>query len=272
MQDVCVDPEGGKPWIVSTVAVWTSQFVPAGKVRLMEAIDLHPVAQRTLVDEAAAQLRAAIRSGTIPYGTRLVEAELAQRLGMSRIPVREAIERLAREGLVKKLPHRGAIVYAPTDEEIKEVTTLRIILERFVVELAIARWNDAAEMQLRAIVAGMREAARREDCQALVDLDTEFHQTLWQLAGHNLVFEIISGLRARIARLLYETISIALGSDRRDDFLLTHVQGHEALIDALTKGNVTVAQEAIAEHIRGAETRILEYLEAKSPAPSAETP
>ena len=98
------------------------------------AMKLIPVEQRTLGDEAADRLRTAIRSGNLRPGERLVERDLAERLGMSRIPIREAIHRLAEEGLVRKLTHRGTFVYAPTLAEIEEISSLRVVLERFVVE------------------------------------------------------------------------------------------------------------------------------------------
>jgi DNA-binding GntR family transcriptional regulator len=119
----------------------------------LEPLDLlGPVSQRTLGDEAAERLRSAIRNGALPPGTRLVERELAERLGVSRIPVREAIQQLVEEGLVKKIPHRGTFVYAPSYEELEEMASLRVILEQFVVERVMARWRLDHEARLGQIV------------------------------------------------------------------------------------------------------------------------
>jgi DNA-binding GntR family transcriptional regulator len=96
----------------------------------MSFLELTPVEQRTLSDEAADRLRAAIRNGTLKPGMRLIERDLAERLGMSRIPIREAIQSLVEEGLAQKAPHRGAVVYIPTREEIEEISSLRVVLER----------------------------------------------------------------------------------------------------------------------------------------------
>src|SRR4029453_901005 len=126
---------------------------------MLDSLDLRPVEQYTLSDEATERLRAAIRSGSLPPGARLIERDLAERLGMSRIPIREAIQRLVEEGLVRKLPHRGAVVYMPTRAEIEEISSLRSFLERFVAERVIARWNAEYERQLRQIVQAMRTAA-----------------------------------------------------------------------------------------------------------------
>ena len=79
---------------------------------MINSIDLTPVEQRTLSDEAADKLRAAIRSGTLLPGAKLVERDLADRLGMSRIPIREAIQRLIEEGIVRKEPHRSSLSFS----------------------------------------------------------------------------------------------------------------------------------------------------------------
>ena len=124
---------------------------------------LKPVSQRTLSDESTDRLRAAIRNGTLAPGARLVEQDLAEMLEVSRIPVREAIQRLVEEGLVNKVPHRGAFVYLPTRKEIEEISSLRVVLESFIVERAIERWQPEHELSLRQIVDEMRTAASQRD-------------------------------------------------------------------------------------------------------------
>src|SRR3954464_8792806 len=124
---------------------------------------LEPVSQQTRSDEVAERLRDAIRNGTLLPGTRLIEAELAKSLAVSRIPVREAIQRLAEEGLVRKVPHYGTFVYSPTVEEIEQISSLRGVLERFVIERVVERWQSGHEGHLRAIVLRMRDAAAQGD-------------------------------------------------------------------------------------------------------------
>jgi DNA-binding GntR family transcriptional regulator len=217
---------------------------------------LSPVSQRTLSDEAAERLRSAIRDGTLPPGTRLVERELARRLGVSRVPVREAIQQLVEEGLVKKVPHRGTFVYAPSIEEFEEIASLRVVLEGFVIERVMAYWQPHHEAQLRYVVQEMQQAASREDHHRVFELDTQFHHTLWQIADHDILLEVVSGLRSRIIRFLYEA-TVALPPSE----LEVHVAGHRELIETLKSGDVTVAKHAITEHILGAKDRILTYCE-----------
>lgn len=221
---------------------------------MSDSLDLQPVEQRTLSDEAADRIRAAIRNGTLAPGTRLIERDLAERMGMSRIPVREAIQRLVEEGVIRKLPHRGAVVYIPTREEIEEISSLRVVLERFVAERVISRWSEGHEQVLRQIVAEMRQAALARDLQQVGALDYRFHLTMWQIADHSLLLEVISGLRSRINRFLYEANGALTMAE-----LDMHINGHDKLIDVVKSGDLAAAQAAFVEHVSGAKDRILTY-------------
>jgi DNA-binding GntR family transcriptional regulator len=215
---------------------------------------LRPVSERTLSDEAAERLRSAIRKGGLPPGTRLVERELAERLGVSRVPIREAIQKLVEEGLVKKIPHRGTFVYAPSREELEEIASLRVVLERFVVERVMAHWQPYHEAYLKEVTQAMRDAASQENHQRVFELDTEFHRVLWEIADHSLLLEVVSDLRSRLSRFLYEA-TIALPPSE----LEMHVAGHEDLLMFLKGGDVGIAKDNITEHILVAKDRILTY-------------
>src|SRR5689334_8253936 len=107
----------------------------------MGQASLAPTPRRPLCADVTNRIRAAIQQGQLRPDTPLIERDLAQSLGVSRVPVREAIRTLVEEGVVKKVPHRGAFVYALTREEIEEIYSLRIVLERFVVERVALHWN-----------------------------------------------------------------------------------------------------------------------------------
>lgn len=218
--------------------------------------DLSPVQLKTLGNEVANRLRKAIRTGEIPLGTRLVERELAERLGVSRIPVREAIQQLVEEGLVQKTPHRGTFVHSPTRNEIEEISSLRVLLECFVIERVIANWLPEHETRLRQIVRRMRLAATESDIQGLFEQDYLFHNALWEIADHALLLEVVSGLRARINRFLGEATALLPPSQ-----LDMHINSHDHLIDIIHNGNVDEAKAEITKHVLGAKTRILTYLD-----------
>jgi DNA-binding GntR family transcriptional regulator len=210
--------------------------------------------QSKLSDEAAMYLREAIVNGTLPPGTHLVEQEIAKQLGISRIPVREAIQKLAEEGLVLKEPRKGAYVQPYSDVELEEIYSLRVVLERFVIERVIANWSEQAANQLQKIADSMLKAANAGNKRRVSELDKVFHETLWELAEHNLLLEVVSGLRARITRFLREA-NIALTPDA----LTTHAEGHQKLVDILQSGNVETAKTKITLHILGAKNRIKAY-------------
>jgi DNA-binding GntR family transcriptional regulator len=214
--------------------------------------ELSPVHPTTLSTEVANRLRHAIRTGEFPLGTRLVERDLAERLGVSRIPVREAIQQLVEEGLVQKTPHRGTFVHSPTRNEIEEISSLRVLLECFVVERVIANWQPCHEARLRQIVETMRQAAANNDMQRLFEQDYLFHSALWEIADHALLLEVVSGLRARINRFLGEATAVLAASQRE-----MHINSHDDLIARILKGDVAEAKAEITNHVLGAKTRIL---------------
>ncbi len=218
--------------------------------------DISPVQLKTLGNEVANRLRNAIRTGEFPLGTRLVERELAERLGVSRIPVREAIQQLVEEGLVQKTPHRGTFVHSPTRSEIEEISSLRVLLECFVVERVIVNWLPEHEARLRQIVDTMRLAAAKHDIQGLFEQDYFFHNALWEIADHSLLLEVVSGLRARIHRFLGEATALLPASQ-----LDMHINSHDDMIDILKKRDVGEARAEITRHVLGAKTRILAYLD-----------
>lgn len=212
------------------------------------------VKPRTMSAAVTDMLRAAIRNGTLPAGTRLVEQEVAERLGVSRVPVREAIQALVEEGLVRKSPHRGAYVYLASQTEIDEISSLRVVLEQFVIERVIERWNPEHEAHLRQITAGMRKAMQEGNYQGVYEQDYAYHYTLWQIADHAILMEVASSLRTRISRFLYEATS-ALPEDKAN----THVDSHDVLLDLISAGDVQAAKAEVTRHVMDGKKRILTY-------------
>lgn len=217
---------------------------------------LSQLSRRTLADEITDRLRDAIRAGQIPLGSRLYENEIAAQMGVSRVPVREAIRRLSAEGLIKSIPHRGNYVYQPTRREFEEIASIRVLLEQFVAERVLVRWSSEYEARLGRIVEEMTRTARAGDHQGVFELDTKFHESLWKIADHDVLLEIVSSLRARISRFLYEaTMSVP------PDGLEAHVAGHRRVVDALTSSDPERVREVIVDHVLTAKERVLAQCE-----------
>lgn len=219
---------------------------------------LSPLQDQNIADRVAEELRNAIESGSLAPGARLVERRLTAELGVSHIPIREALARLADDGLVERLPRRGARVRALTVRDLEEIASLRILLEQFVAVRVQERLTDRTEAELRRLVTSMIDAAGRGDSVRLFELDRRFHEKLWQLTDHGMLVELVSQLRGRINRFL-RAANMALDADA----LEAHARTHAQLVDAIASGNPKLAEATMAEHIRIAAARIAAALAAE---------
>ena len=209
------------------------------------------VSDRNISAKVADELRDAIQDGRLEPGERLVERKLADSLGVSHIPVREALAKLSEEGLVERTPRRGARVARLTEGELQEITALRIVLEQYVARSVQRSWTTRSDQILRRIVRQMVAAAEKEQVESMFALDRRFHETLWELADNRTLLTTVSQLRSRINGFL----RAANGSLALDE-LVEHARSHEALIDALASGDPDRAQAAMADHIEIAADRI----------------
>lgn len=212
---------------------------------------LETIDQANVAERIADELREAIQSGDLKPGDRLVERTLAQRLGVSHIPLREAIARLAEEGLVDRTPRRVARVAALTARELEEISSLRIVLESFVGRRVQTRWSPETERELRAIVDKMGAAASKNDVDRLSILDREFHETLWRMADHRELTNVTAQLRRRLDSLLRAANqALDVGELQR------HASAHAGLIDALASGSPAISDAAIEAHVREGVARV----------------
>ena len=216
---------------------------------------LKPIKQsENLSDEVASRLRSAIKGGDLPPGTHLVEQEIAKQLLVSRMPVRIAIQKLIDEGLVFKEPRRGAFVHTFSSKELDEVYSIRVALERLVVQFAVPNWSIKVEAELEGIVGLMRQAASTGDRQKGFELDSRFHSILWELSQHTILIEVVSSLRSRISRFLMDANEVLSPTE-----LNMHVEAHQDLVNVLKLGDIERAKDAIADHILDAHERIRAY-------------
>lgn len=199
---------------------------------------------KNLADKVADELRTAIQRGHYAPGTRLVERRLASELGVSHVPIREALARLADEGLVERLPRRGSRVAGLSSKQLEELSSLRILLEGFVATRVQERLTPQAEASVRKIVSSMSEAAQLGDVHRVFDLDQRFHERLWHLADHEMLFESVAQLRGRIDAFLLATTSALDTSE-----LEQHAASHAEVVDAIASGDPQTARDAMTRHI-----------------------
>jgi DNA-binding GntR family transcriptional regulator len=194
-------------------------------------------------------LREEILSNRLPPGTVLGEAALAASLGVSRGPIREALGRLATEGLVAMRPRRGAVVSALTAAEFLEAYQVREALEAQAVRLAAPRLTDEDRRRLRALVAEQTRLVHAGDVDGFFRSNAEFHELLVRASGNGTLTDMYQQLLGHMGR--YRMRSLALrGTIERS------VVEHKAIVRALVRGDAERAVRLMGEHIRVPQTRL----------------
>lgn len=209
------------------------------------------LSDKNIADKVADEVREAIQSGQLEPGERLIERKLAERLGVSHIPVREALAKLTEEGIVERRSRKGARVAELDAHQLDEISSLRIILEQFVCIRVQERWNEKSEARLRKMVKAMVEAAKRGDGDLMFSLDERFHALIWELSDHRLLMDTTAQLRGRLNGFLR-----AANKALEPQQLITHAMSHSDIVDAVASRDPARAQQVIAKHIEVAAARI----------------
>jgi DNA-binding GntR family transcriptional regulator len=212
-------------------------------------------------ERAVDVVRELILHGDLPVGSRLGEVELAERLGVSRTPVREALTRLAAEGLVEIIPNRGARVSSWTVAELEGVFDLRATLEPRLTALAVPRAAPADTDELEDLARTMERVGRpgpQQDLDAVVPLNRAFHGRLVVLAGHPAVASALAGaIHAPIVLRNFHAYDPA--SLHRS---LAH---HLEIVAAIRAGDPVWAQAVMTAHIHNARA-VMVRVAAQDPA------
>lgn len=208
----------------------------------------------TTAKVVAERLREEILHGTLAPGTRLRQNDVAQRFGVSTTPVREAFAQLQAEGLVRIDPHRGAVVFHPTVDDVLEFYEIREALERLAVTHAIPRLSKEVAKELGSLIERMR---RTEDARRWLKLNDEFHLRLYESARRPRLSSLIDNLRDASAPYIYMFVASRPLSERANE-------EHQEILDACVAGDAATAQRAIRQHLRGAARQLAEFLSARS--------
>jgi DNA-binding GntR family transcriptional regulator len=190
-----------------------------------------------LTDLAYERLREGIVAGELKLGQQVSEAQLAQRLGISKTPVREALVRLKMEGLVDIQPQRGTFVFRLTPEQVGQLCRYRAMIEIAAFREAATEQPEELLRRLRALVAEMDEAETAGDVQRLSRLDMNFH------------FELIACCTNPYLRAAYELIRYQLIALRHRSPIANMVESHQVLVDALERQDVEGACRLLEQHV-----------------------
>lgn len=199
----------------------------------------------SLVQLAAEQLRAMILSGQVQPGERLTEERLTQQLGISRSPLREALGLVQQEGLLERLPRRGARVTRLADQDVYEILTLRSALERLAVDLGVpVRSADRLEA-CREALARMEECVPAGDRAGLVECGYAFHRTIVALPGHRRLLEFYTSLQQQL--LVCMAMNLYTREHEYED-LAEHVRRHRVLLELIEAGDPAAVHAELAVH------------------------
>lgn len=201
-----------------------------------------PVEEKSLRDRVVANIRKAIEAGALKPGNRLVEADIAAQMGISRAPVREAIRLLEQEGFVTSIPRKGSFVVELTRQDIEEIYSLRSALEALAVKLAIQRMTSGDIDELEMLIDKMRKAVDEHDLPQLVESDLAFHERLICLSGNARLIRTWRRMNTQLR--LFLVIKDQLYENWRDV-----VDTHPPVLEAIRAGDVNLAQHEMSEHI-----------------------
>ena len=203
------------------------------------------VRQMSLVDLAYDEIKSEIAAGSLAPGERILEAHIAERLGVSRPPLREALRILAARHILERTPRRGYRVIGLTDEDAGEIHSLRAVLEEFAAGLIAERFGDLDLGPLTEAAAAMWDRRRVGDGLGVVRASRDFHAAFVTLAGHRRLTQSYTTLMEQME--LYVTRGLAAG-DASDERLRDICARHQELADAIEAGEADRMFAALRAH------------------------
>lgn len=199
-------------------------------------------------------LRQAILTGELKPGERLMEIHLANRLGVSRTPIREAIRKLELEGLVTMIPRRGAEVAQITEKSMNDVLEVRRALDALCVELACDRITEEKLDALKAACERFEQAVKTGDVKKIAQADVELHDIIVEATGNQRLIQMVHNLSEQMYRYRFEYIK---DSERHENL----VEEHRIIYESLVKKDKDTASQAAKLHIDNQKKAIIRQIQ-----------
>jgi DNA-binding GntR family transcriptional regulator len=216
--------------------------------------DIVPLRRQTLTGMTLDALRDRILRGGFPEGEPLRQDAIADELGVSRIPVREALRQLEAEGLVTFNPHRGAVVTTLSLQEIAELFELRADIESDLLRRSIPLMSTDDHKRATEILDAYDKALRSGEVSGWGELNWQFHSTLYAPSNRQFTMGIVSKMHQHSDRYLRMQLSLTHGETRAK-------QEHRAILVAVKKRDATKASRLMRDHILGAGRSLVTFLE-----------
>lgn len=196
---------------------------------------------QTLREQIVSSLRESIIQGELSPGQKLTEPELAEKLGISRTPIREAFRQLESEGFLTVIPRRGAVVSRLTRKEIDDFYELKSLLEGYAARMAAERINEKGIEKLRKINEQLVSLAEKEDIETFFHKNEEFHRTFISYCQNEKLQELREHMVQRFTRFRLEALSVP-------GRLMESVHQHRTIIRALARKDGRLAEAVVLEH------------------------
>lgn len=206
---------------------------------------------KPLRDVVFENLREAIVEGKLNPGQRLMEVQLAEQLGVSRTPVREAIRKLELEGLVVMLPRKGAYVANMSLKDIIDVLEIRSSLEGLAASLAAERISPKNLKELEEIAKDFEKSAKSSDVETLLKKDVEFHECIFKSTNNKKLHHLITSLWEQVYRFRATYISDY-------ESIVNIINEHKCILNSIKKGDSELAKQYAKEHIEKAENFMMQ--------------
>ena len=206
-------------------------------------MDFQLKAQKPLKELVYLELKHKILTGEIASQTRLMEIDLSEKMNVSRTPIREAIQRLSDDGLVKVEPRRGAYVANISIKDMLDVFEVRENMEGFAAQLAAERINENQKEELKKIAAEYEAAIKKPNKEVIIELDEKFHNYIVGCCGNETLSELIQYVQELSLRFRYLYY---------DDFSLyaSTAEQHNKIVNAISGGKAEKAREEADNHVK----------------------
>ena len=201
-------------------------------------------------------LRQAILRGELQPGERLLEIHLANKLGVSRTPIREAIRKLELEGLVLMIPRRGAVVAEITEKSLRDVLEVRRALEELAVKLACKKIKPEEIEELKEAAKEFEEALQKKDVTVYAEADVKFHDIIYRTTDNQRLIQLLNNFREQMYRYRVEYLK----QEKSHETLLKE---HQYIIEMIEKADEKRAMEAICAHIDNQVTAVTDTIRTK---------
>ena len=201
-------------------------------------------------------LRKAILKGELKPGERLMEVQLANRLGVSRTPIREAIRKLELEGLVTMIPRRGAEVAEITEKNMRDVLEVRRALEELAVKIACDKITEGELKELSVVAKKFRDVMYCDNLMQITEADVEFHEIIYRATGNMRLIQILSNLREQMYRFRVEYL-------KRKEVHPQLIAEHEEIIEMIEKREKDTAIKVVCEHIDNQVEAVIDIIRTK---------